>query len=307
MLRLTAGRFARRIRRLCIGWTPYRLLKSNRLFKPDRFERGTFMKILLLNATPHKANTWRAMCAVRDAITREDPAVEFEEVHLYELGLPFCTGCSLCFRKGHRFCPHAGVTLPLLEKMEESDGLVLGVTTFNLAPNALAKNLLDHWCFMLHRPHFFQKKALVVSTTGGVGAGRAVTYTAGTLRGIGFNRCYELPLVSSSWNDYRPGLKALKRIASAARRFYLDLASGRTAPVSAELLIPYNLFRGMGLACVSGAPYETEDGVFWSDPARARTVYDPSVPVPFYQKPIGHLFYQLGKFAGKKLTITYRK
>jgi len=33
---------------------------------------------------------------------------------------------------------------------------------------ALTKNLIDHLCFMLHRPCFFTKKALVVSTVGGV-------------------------------------------------------------------------------------------------------------------------------------------
>ncbi|ADU26587.1 flavodoxin family protein [Ethanoligenens harbinense] len=265
------------------------------------------MKILLLNATPHKGNTWRVMCALRDEIAQADPAVEFEEIHLAGLGLPFCTGCSLCFRQGHRFCPHADILLPLLAKMEAGDGLIFGTTTFNMAPNALAKNLMDHWCFLLHRPHFFRNKAMVVSTTGGVGAGKTVDYTAGTLRAIGYNRCYKLPLASASWNDYRPSPAAQRKIRHMALCFYKDCVSGCLAPASVLQMIPYNLFRGMSLAYAKGSPYETEDGNHWSDPVRAHMAYDPSVPMPFYKKPLGHLFYLIGRAAGNAVTVTYKK
>lgn len=134
-----------------------------------------------------------------------------------------------------------------------------------------------------------------------------MAYVAGTLRAMGCNRCYELPLASASWNDYRPGSKARKKIRKAALRFHRDCASGRLAPVSIASMIPYNLFRGMSLAYVKGSPYETEDGNYWSDPVRARTVYHPSVPVPFYKKPVGHLFYLIGRAAGKAVTVTYKK
>ena len=53
--------------------------------------------------------------------------------------------------------------------------------------------------------------------------------------------------------------------------------------------------------------YKYMDGTHWSDPIRAKSIYDPSVPVPFYKKPFGGIFYIIGKTASKFITLTYRK
>jgi len=265
------------------------------------------MKILIMNATPHKGNTWAAMCVIREEILKNNPDVEFDEVHLSELNLPFCTGCSMCFRKGMGYCPHCDKMKDIFTKMDESDGLIMGATTFNMAPNALAKNLIDHLCFFIHRPHFFRNKAIVVSTTGGVFADKTVKYLAGTLMAIGYNRCYKLPIATRSWNDYQPDEKARNKIKRVSLEFYGDVASGKLHSPTVGILIPYNLFRGMCLGSIKGTAYETEDGNFWADPRRATSIYDSAVKVPFYKKPIGSLFYLIGKTAGKFMTVTYKK
>ena len=228
-------------------------------------------------------------------------------MQISELSLPFCLGCSMCFRKGMSYCPHYVVMKDVITKMEKSDGLIMGATTFNMAPNALAKNFVDHLCFFMHRPHFFQNKAIVVSTTGGVFADKTVTYLAGTLLSIGYNRCYKLPIAAYSWNDYRPNEKLGEKIKKETRKFYRDVASEKLHSPSIGIMIPYNLFRGMSLGYVKGTEYETEDGNFWTEPNRANCTYDPAVKVPFYKKPIGYLFYALGKKASKSVLITYKK
>jgi len=122
----------------------------------------------------------------------------FEEIHLSEYNLPFCTGCSACFRKGHEYYPHNKIVQYIIGEISWADGIIFATTTFNMQPTALTKNLIDHLCFMLHRPFFFTKIALVVSTTAGIGADKTVEYLAGTLRGLGFNKCNEFPLTSHS-------------------------------------------------------------------------------------------------------------
>ena len=161
------------------------------------------MNYLLINGSPHKGNTWLIVEQLKKEILSLAPKSNFAELHLSELDLPFCKGCSLCFRKGHEYCPHHNTMKTILDQISWADGVIFATTTFNMQPTALTKNLIDHLCFLLHRPFFFTKKALVVSTTGGVGADKAVQYIAGTLRGLGFNKCYELPVVSSSWNAYQ--------------------------------------------------------------------------------------------------------
>lgn len=265
------------------------------------------MKILMLHGSPHKGNTWAAMNIVRDEIKKANTEVEFEEVNFTEWKLPYCTGCSLCFRKGESFCPHYSVMKELYLKLQECDGVILGTANYNMAPNALTKNVLDHICYMLHRPRYFDKKALVISTTGGVFAEKTVNYLSGTLMGIGFNRCYQLPINAYSWNNYQPGERDRKKIRKATLAFYRDVASRKLHAPSLGVLIPYNLFRGMSLHYVKGSEFETEDGNFWTQPQRAKSTYDPSIRVPLYKKAFGCMFYKIGKFSGRFAQVTYKK
>ncbi len=57
------------------------------------------MKILIFNGGPHKGNTWRLTQIAKKYIQKIDHTVEFCEVHLSDINIPFCTGCSNCFRK----------------------------------------------------------------------------------------------------------------------------------------------------------------------------------------------------------------
>lgn len=267
------------------------------------------MRYLIINGSPHKGNTWRLVEVSQSALLNCDSTAEFEEIHLAKLNLPFCTGCSNCFRLGHEKCPHYEKISAVINAIEKADGIIFASTTFNLRETALLKNLFDHLCFMLHRPHFFKSKALVLTTTGGIGGRSAAKSIASMLNGIGFNRCYIFSTASYSWNAYAPDSKTIKSLSKLTVKFYKDVSSGKLHSPSAILLIPYNLFRGMSLAYIKGSEYETEDGRYWSQDNRKSKVYDASVHVPFYKKPIGQLFYSIGKMAGKKksMQITYRK
>jgi len=180
-------------------------------------------------------------------------------------------------------------------------------STFNMLPTALLKNLFDHLCFYMHRPHFFKGKALILTTTGGVGGRKAAKEIAATLYGIGFNRCYLFSQASYSWNNYKIAEQVRRKLRNETNRFYRDVESQRLHAPSCALLIPYNMFRGMSLAYTKGSEYPTADGEYWTQKCRIRGFYDKTVPVPFYEKPIGYFFYYIGKYMGKKILVTYRK
>lgn len=264
------------------------------------------MRYLVINGSPHRGNTWKLTLQAMRTIRTADATAEFDEVHLGEANLPFCLGCSACFRLGHEKCPHSGIITEMIRKIEAADGVIVLSSTFNLRETALLKNLFDHLCFMLHRPRFFQSKALVLTTTGGVGARRAAKSIKSFLKGIGFNRCHTFAVASHSWNDYHIGKTTTRRLERATRRFQWDVASKKLHRPSLLVLIPYNLFRGMSLAYAYGTEYETRDGSHWTEECRRSGVYDRSVPVPFFKKPLGTLFYWIGKAAGKTLTVTYK-
>jgi multimeric flavodoxin WrbA len=240
-------------------------------------------------------------------IQLKDSLAVFDIIHLAELDLPFCRGCSACFRLGHEKCPHSEKIAAIIEKITNADGVIFASATYNMRETALLKNLFDHVCFMLHRPYFFQSKALVITTTGGVGAKTAAKSIASFLKGIGFNRCYQFSAATYSWNDYKITEAASSKLMKITDKFHRDIISGRLHSPSCVLLIPYNLFRGMSLAYVRGTEYEIQDGVYWTEESRKKGVYHSAIPVPFYKKPIGHLFYIIGKIAGRKYMVTYKK
>ena len=265
------------------------------------------MKYLFINGSPHKGNTWKLAEEVQGILKNIEPGSVIEEIHLVNLKLPFCSGCSLCFRTGGSNCPHNEKIQQVLNAMEEADGIIVASTSYNRRETTLLKNFFDHLCYLLHRPHFFTKKALVITTTGGVGAKSAAKSIASFLKGIGFNKCYLLPVPAYSWNDYRINNKTRMKCEQITKKFYQAISSGKLHSPSVLVMIPYNLFRGMSLYYVKGSEYETEDGSYWTDPIRKDTVYDRVVPVPIYKRPIGYFFYFLGKKLGKKVMVTYKK
>ena len=58
--------------------------------------------------------------------------MRFDEIHLLRENLPFCTGCSNCFRIGHEKCPHYSIVGKIIEEIEHADGIIVVSTTYVL-------------------------------------------------------------------------------------------------------------------------------------------------------------------------------
>lgn len=263
------------------------------------------MKILVFNGSPHKGNTWRLTQRVIAIIKSFDESIEFNELHLTDLNLPFCTGCSSCFRNGHKTCPHNKSLQPVMDMIEASDAIIFSVSCFQGHLPGILKNFTDHMAFMLHRPRYFNKKALIISTTGGVAASATAKALAATLAGWGFNKSYLLPIRALSWNAYEPDEKDLKKARKSADRFYKDVRSGKMHPPSLGVLIPFNLFQAMYAGSKEENAYPTEDNVFW--PKYKGMRYAPGIPLPFHKRIFASLIYYAGKSFSRNIIITYKK
>lgn len=263
------------------------------------------MKILIINGGPRKGNTWRLTEKAKKILEAFDRTIVFREVHLSDVGLPFCTGCSNCFRRGHETCPHHKLVQPVMDLIEDSDAVIFSVPCFQGHLPGIMKNFTDHMAFMLHRPRYFTKKALIISTTGGVSAGGTTKALAATLPGWGFNKCYQLPVTALSWNAYIPTEEDLRRTYRVTRKFYLDVKSGKLHPPGVGVLIPFNLFQAMCVGNRGEKDYPTEDNRFWPQYLGMR--YAPGVPMTPGKKIVGKLIYLVGKGLSGSMVITYRK
>lgn len=262
-------------------------------------------KYLLLNLSPRKGNTWKVAQLTQDAILAVQPEAVFQEISLAESGLPFCIGCSLCFREGHACCPHHDRVQPILDAMEEADGWIFAAACYQGTIPGIAKNFTDHLAYLIHRPRYFTKKALHISTTGGVSAGTVTKSMAATVAGWGVNRSYPLPLTAFSWNDWQPREKDLRRIRKTARAFAEDVASGTLHPAKLAPMIPFNLFRAFGMFYTEDSAYPTEDGVFWQ--SRQNLLYGEGIPVPVPKALMARRIHALARKLAPRTEITYRK
>ena len=83
--------------------------------------------------------------------------VEYEIIQLGDYNLKICTGCSLCLNKGEELCPLKDDRDLLLEKIENSDGIIFATPNYSFDVSGLMKVFLDRFGFIFHRPRFFGK------------------------------------------------------------------------------------------------------------------------------------------------------
>jgi multimeric flavodoxin WrbA len=133
------------------------------------------MKILVVMGSPRKGNTYQAVRKVEE-VMRSKGDVEFEYLMLGDANLSQCSGCFVCFMKGEDHCPFKD-DAPLIEqKMHDADGVIFATPVYGMNVSALMKTFIDRFSYIFHRPRFFHKKALLLSTTGALGLKEILDY-----------------------------------------------------------------------------------------------------------------------------------
>lgn len=263
------------------------------------------MKVLIINGSAHEGNTWTIVEIVKKRMQKiSNNSIVFDEIHLREVNLHMCTGCSACYIKGNEKCPHHIIVQKIIDKIEETDATIVISPCYSNNVSALIKNLIDHMSFITHRPRFFTKKVLAVSTTGGKGSKFCTKYLRETFMCWGFNRGYELPIVSHSYGGYVPSSKDIEKSNKAAEVFYNDIASGKLySPTFVNALV-YNIFRGMSTV---GTPEELYDDRYWKETGLINVPYSTEVPVSLYKRVLGNVIYYFARKMAAKTPFTYKK
>ena len=67
------------------------------------------MKLLIINGSPRRQNTWKIVERVKETMNDLDEDVSFSEIDLIKENIPCCLGCYKCFSEGEDNCPHSSV------------------------------------------------------------------------------------------------------------------------------------------------------------------------------------------------------
>lgn len=237
------------------------------------------MKCLIIHTSYRKGNTY-SVSAFLESYMQTNGPIEFEEIFLSKLNLPFCIGCNQCFIKGENHCPHSLIIQPIVEKIIQCDGLIITTPTYSLQVPGLLKCWLDHMAYNFHRPTFFNKKALIVVTTAGGGAKSTGLYMKDVLECWGINHISLLPLRCFSFN-YSPKKKDLEQISLVANKFYKEISSNTRHKPSFKRLFLFNLWRSMA---ASGKQNNTVDYLYWLNMNLLDEPYPREIPLGLLKK-----------------------
>ena len=121
------------------------------------------MKVLVVMGSPRKGNTYRAAERICELMEVHGP-VEFEYLWLRDANLLPCRGCAVCVAKGEEHCPNRDDLQAIVQRMDEADGVVLASPVYSWAVSGQFKVFVDRLSYIMHRPRFHGKQALVLAT-----------------------------------------------------------------------------------------------------------------------------------------------
>ena len=167
------------------------------------------MKIVLIHGQNHKGSTCHIGRMLADKISGEKEITEF---FLPKALNHFCLGCYACM-KDTTNCPYYNEKKALADAMEKADLLILTSPNYCMLPSAPMKAFIDlfYQYWLPHRPQtaMFRKKAVVISATAGMGAGKVCTQLKRTLAywGVPYIRKYAVAVQATSWKEVSPKKK----------------------------------------------------------------------------------------------------
>ena len=235
------------------------------------------MKYVIINGSPRVGNTCEVIKQVKTNLNGG-----FEEIHLAKEDIPLCKGCYNCINFSEEKCPHHKKIKPILDKLRDCDGMIIGSPVYAMNVTAILKNFLDHAAYLYHRPEFFTKKALVVVTTAGAGHKKVASYIDETLRHWGVNKVYKLPMACGGKEELET-----KGIDKTAQEFSKDVESGKLhSPKFGDVMF-FNVWKAMAL---SKDPIEA-DKQYWFETGLVNHDFAPEVNLNVLKKLFAKLMF----------------
>jgi multimeric flavodoxin WrbA len=239
------------------------------------------MKILVVMGSPRKGNTYRAVKKIEEYM-QSMGKVEFEYFMLKDAKLSQCSGCFACLSIGENHCPHKDSAPIIEQKMHAADGVIFATPVYGMNVSALLKTFVDRFSYIFHRPRFFDKKALLLSTTGAVGLKEVLDYLKLVASIWGFEVTNSVGLVTPPMKlPIKKEQENNRKLEKAAFEFYNALQKKRHSPGLKDVLVFHAQKASFGIpGLTSPADYTYWNEKSWLNP---KTKYYVNLPVnPIY-------------------------
>jgi multimeric flavodoxin WrbA len=198
------------------------------------------MKIAVICGSPRKGNTY----SVLDKLKQNFPLIDIKMLMLKDLNFEMCKGCYSCVMRGEEKCPIKDDRDMILKEMTESDGVIFSSPTYSHMVSALMKNFFDRFGYLAHRPQFFDKYSMSLTTGSGYGAEFAIQYMDKMAKVFGFEVVPSLDL------NVRPGKQSeeaiqnnINKAIEAFKVFISRIEKGVRTKPTLNFLVPFHIFK----------------------------------------------------------------
>jgi multimeric flavodoxin WrbA len=189
------------------------------------------MKTVIIHGQSHKGSTYHIARILADKIGGE----------ITEFFLPrdfgeFCCGCTQCFVKDEKKCPHYEKLAPITEAIDNADVIILASPVYVYHATGAMKAFLDHygWRWMVHRPEekMFKKQGVCISTAAGGGMKSTNKDIADSLFYWGVAKVYKygIGVAAIDWNKVSDKKKSLIENATDSVARKIIKRNGKVKP-----------------------------------------------------------------------------
>ena len=172
-----------------------------------------------------------------------------------------CPACLSCMTRGEQSCPNYEVAAPARAVLDGADLVVFATPVHSFQVSAAMKRLIDHFAYLIHRPAYVGRPAVLLSTAAGGGHDAALDYLRSAVRRWGFHTVAQLGVNGPGLQ--RPAYRAkvdaaLDEIAATA---LAAPAAGEPRPSTADLIG----FRVARILVDHGREEGPVDAAYWDE------------------------------------------
>lgn len=234
------------------------------------------MKCLIIHGSPRRGNTWSVLNIAKEEM-QKNGEFEFEIIELAKEKIPMCIGCFNCIAKGEKKCPHNSYIDSIVKKMEESDAFIITSPVYSMQVSGVLKNFIDHMSYNFHRPKFYNKKVLIITTTAGAGHTSTANYIKEVMEYWGVNYVQTMPI---AYRSLELSEKNKEKVIKGAKAFSKELNSHKIHQPKLKSLMMFHLWKNSS----KEDGFSIADFEYWSDESLKKGLYYESIPLGVTKK-----------------------
>lgn len=196
------------------------------------------MKILAICGSPKKGDAYSVLKTIKEI----NPDIDFKILMLKDQNLNDCRGCYACIAMGEKFCPLKDDRDKIIQEMENADGVIFASPTYVYQVSALMKKFIERTGFLGHRPIFFDKYAMMISTCKGFGADKVADYMKGIFISYGFNVVSSLELEISTKSAKEKKYNK-EKILKSFDKFITSIKEGKKEKPTIMQVVMFNMLK----------------------------------------------------------------